>query len=49
MGCHGITRQLCGIAVKDNGGIEEPRCQPARENECVSAVVARPRQDEHAR
>ncbi len=29
--------------------IEEPALEPARDDECVAAVVARAREDEHAR
>ncbi len=49
-GAMGVARvgwQPRGFAAKDDGHVEEQLAQSARDDECIAAVVAGPRQHEH--
>ena len=45
----GVRGQRGGVAAEGDGDVEEPRGEPARDDEAVAAVVARPGENQHPR
>jgi hypothetical protein len=45
----GVGRELRGVAAERNDDLKKPGLEPARDHECIAAIIAWARKDEHPR